>query len=118
MSTTDIIGEFRIGSDITVGIAAKSGDVNDVTSIEAALRRMTRAGSRFVFVATDPGTAMTVTARAAAGDVPAGWNFGLAAASTAAMEPGFYGIDALLTMAGGTIKTKRTAPIELSEAAL
>ena len=63
--------------------------------------------------------ALVVAAREASEEIPAGWNLTLPAASSEALEPGVYGIDARLTGAGGSVDvTDVTALVRLTRAAI
>ena len=48
----------------------------------------------------------------------AGWTIALPGAQSAQLEPGLYGIDARLTVAGGIVITEQTAFISLTRAAV
>lgn len=114
------IGEFRIGEDITVALRAESGDVSDVATITAAIVKVQQGslgGPERVPGATP--LAMTVSARAASGGIPAGWNLTLPAASSAGMSAGRYAIDAKLVFTSGAIdKTETSAIVTVTEAAV
>lgn len=112
-----IIGSFRVGEDIAVALDAVSGDPADVTTITAKMRRST-SSTAFSPDPRSPAINLVVTPRPAAGEFPAGWNVSLAAAQSANLRPGVYGIDAKVTDADGVIDlTDQTALIRLTEAA-
>jgi hypothetical protein len=97
------IFNFQRGETFSLALDAVQGDVATVSAITARIRRldMNRTGFRAGSVAV----AMTVAARAAAGDIPAGWNMTLAAAASADLELGYHGAEAQLTVGGGVIVT-------------
>lgn len=113
-----IIGEFRIGETIVVALDAVSGDPDDVSAITAAMRLVDTSGEAPAFVAAAEAIALTPAPRAAAGDIPAGWTLTLAAAASAELSPGTYGLDARLSIAGGVDITDETALLVLTEAAV
>lgn len=92
---------FQRGETISLALDATSGDVGLVSAITAWMRRAIGA-------AVPPESAeFTVTARAAAGDVPAGWDLVVDAAASAALPAGLYDADAAVTIAGGTSITSK-----------
>lgn len=113
-----MLGTFRIGEDIAIALDAVTGDIAEVATITASLRKSMLPHSFTV----DPAFAaipLTVAARAAAGGFPVGWNITITAAQSALLEPGLYGIDAKLTSVNGGIDiTDATAVIELTRAAI
>ena len=113
-----MIGTFRKGEDIAVALDIVSGAAASVASITAKMQRST-SGTGF---APDPRSAaitLTVTARAASGGIPAGWNLTLPASASINLRPGVYGIDARLVGTGGEIElTDETALIRLTEAVI
>lgn len=114
---TGLLGEFRVGEDVAVALDAVSGDVANVATITAKMQRSLQKTS---FVPDDDHTAveMTVVARAASGDIPAGWNLTLPAATSAQLASGFYGIDAKLIGTSGSIDiTDTTALIRMTKGA-
>jgi hypothetical protein len=117
---SDVIGTFRIGEDLAVALDGVTGTVADVAAIVAKMVPG-RLGPLGEFVAK-PGAALItldVAPRSASGSIPAGWNIGLAAAATASLAPGIYGIDAQLTGTSGVIeKTDTTAVVRLTRAVL
>lgn len=94
---------FQKGETISLALDAVQGAVGDVSAITARVRRldMNRTGFR----AGSAAVAVAVAARAAAGSVPAGWNLTLSAAASGNLVPGYYGVEAQLTVAGGVIVT-------------
>jgi len=118
---TQVLGTFRIGEDIVIALDAVAGDVADVATITAAILpgRPGLAGSVFQPKPNSPPIPMTVTARAAEGDFPSGWNLTLQAAASAQLVPGLYAIDAKLTAATGSIDiTDVSAVIIVNQAAV
>lgn len=108
-----IIGEFRIGEDISVALDAISGDTATVTGISARMKPAKVSGNRFVLDDAAAGTAMTVTFQGAAG-----WLVSLANTVTANLPAGIYGIDAKLSFAGSIEMTEQTGFIALTKAAV
>lgn len=108
-----IIGEFRIGEDISVALDAVSGDPGTVTAITAKMKPAKVVGNRFVLDDSATETAMTVTAQGSAG-----WLVSLGNTATAALPAGIYGIDARLAFAGAVEMTDQTGFIALTRAAV
>ena len=110
-----ILGEFRIGEDIVIALDAIAGDPAAVTAISVAMKPALVGDNRLML--DDEATAIPLSAapQAAPG---AGWTIALAGAQTALLEPGLYGIDARLTVAGGVVITEQTAFVSLTRAAL
>jgi hypothetical protein len=114
-----IIGEFRVGEDILIALDAVSGDAASVTEVTArmAAASANRNGDAEIS-ASATRIPMAVTFRPATADNSAGWTLLLAAASSASLEPGIYGIDARLVVGTGVIITDTTAFIRVSRCAL
>ena len=108
-----IIGEFRIGEDISVALDAAAGDPATVTTITAKMKPAKAAANRIVLDDTAAGLDMTVTSQGTAG-----WLISLGYTASAALTPGLYGIDARLSVAGGVEMTDQTAFIALTRAAV
>jgi len=108
-----IIGTFRIGEDLAVALDAAAGDTAEVTAISARMKPAEVLGNRLVVDHDAAGIALAVASRGSDG-----WTLSLAAAQTAALAPGLYGIDARLTFAGAVEITEQTAFIALSQAAV
>ena len=79
---------FQRGETISLALDVTEGSAEDVTAITAKMRQTIggRATAEFV-----------VTPRAAAGDVPAGWN--LTIADSSALAVGAYSADARIEIA-------------------
>ncbi len=100
---------FRQGSDITVELDATDGDVADVASVEASMRRVRRGRVR----ADETAIIFTVTDRPAAGQYPDGWTCHLDAPPVD-LEVGDYRLDAKLNYVGGGEKiTDQSAVIRI-----
>ena len=113
-----ILGTFRIGEDIAIALDAVEGDPSEVASVTAFIQRSLSA-SPFDPDPAFPPIALTVGVRAAAGDIPAGWNLVLPAAESADLPPGVYGIDARFTGTGGSVDiTDVTALVRLTQSAI
>jgi hypothetical protein len=108
-----IIGEFRLGEDLSVALDATSGDTAVVSAISARMKPARVAGNRLVLDDDAVGTALDVAARGAEG-----WTLSLTGAATAALDAGLYGIDARLAFAGAVEITEQTAFVALSKAAV
>lgn len=113
-----MIGTFRIGEDIRIALDAVAGDAEEVAAPEAFITRSSRQNV-FHPDATFTPIALTVTARAAEGDIPAGWDIVLPAAASAELKPGVYGIDARFGEGDDPIDiTDETAVIWLTPSAV
>ena len=113
--TFGILGEFRIGEDIAIALDAVTGSAATVTAITVAMKRALVGDNRLVL--DDAAVAVSLTALPQA--VPAaGWTITLPGAQSATLEPGLYGIDARLMIAGGIVLTEQSAFISLTRAAL
>lgn len=113
-----IIGEFRVGEDILVALDAVSGDPGTVDVITARLAPAEMRGGVPVISEGTVRHVMTASARAASGDIPAGWTLLLPAATSATLAPGLYGIDARLEAGSGVDITDTTAFVRLTRPAL
>lgn len=110
-----ILGEFRVGEDIAIALDAVEGDPATVTAISAAMKRALVGDNRLML--EDDATAIVLTANPQA-TPGSGWTIALSASQSALLEPGLYGIDARLSVAGGVEITDRTAFVSLTRAAL
>lgn len=108
-----VIGNFRIGEDLAVALDAADGDPAEVIGLVAGMKPAKAVANRLVLDDAAPGISLAVAARGGEG-----WTLSLAAAVTSALEPGLYGIDARLSLAGGTEITEQTAFIALTRAAV
>ncbi len=108
-----IIGEFRIGEDVSVALEATAGDPATVTAIAAKMKPAKVSGNRIVLDDTAPGIDMAVISLGAAG-----WLVSLGNIVTASLTPGLYGIDARLTFASAVEITDQTGFIALTRAAV
>jgi hypothetical protein len=107
-----LIGEFRIGEDLGIALEVTAGDMTQVSAVSAAMKPARIAANRPVLDASAAPIALTVASGAA------GWTLSLPSATTAALAPGIYGIDARLEIAGGVEITEQTAFVALSAGAL
>lgn len=114
---TAIIGEFRKGEDIVLALDAMTGDPSTVSAVTAAMRKVRFYGTGLTIEDGEP-IAVTVTARAAQGNVPGGWTLLVPASVTRDLDLGTYGFDARLEIGSGVEITDQTAVINLSEAVL
>jgi hypothetical protein len=98
-----IISTFRQGEDGTIALDVVAGDPALVTASQGSIRR-SRNAALFDPDPVSVPIALIMTARAALGAIPAGWNLTLPAAQTATLRPGIYGIDARFTLVGGSVE--------------
>ena len=110
-----ILGEFRIGEDIAIALDAIAGDTAAVTAIGVAMKPALVGDNRLMLDDEAAAIPLTAAPQAVAG---AGWTIALPGAQSAALEPGLYGIDARLIVAGGVVITEQTAFVSLTRAAL
>lgn len=107
---------FRRGETIRLALDAMSGDVSSVTAVMAKLRR--RRSAALALTGAEPVAAsFTVTARAAAGDVPAGWDLTIAPSVTDTLEAGLYAADARLSFGADDAETTEGWTVQIMEAA-
>ena len=110
-----ILGEFRIGEDISLALDATAGDVGQVTAIGVAMKPALVADNRLVLDDEAQAVALATAPQTAPG---IGWTIALSGAQSAQLVPGLYGIDARLSVGSGVIITDQTAFISLTRAAL
>ncbi len=110
-----ILGEFRIGEDIAIALDAITGDTSAVTAIGVAMKPALVGDNRLMLDNEATAIPLSAAPQAFAG---AGWTILLSGAQSAALEPGLYGIDARLTVAGGIVITEQSAFVSLTRAAL
>ena len=107
-----LIGEFRIGEDISLALEVITGDKGLVSTVTAAMKPARIKSNRPVLDDAAPAIALSVSAD------QAGWTVSLPRATSTTLVPGIYGIDARLVIAGGVEITEQTAFIALSAGAL
>jgi|GEM_PF-976994 len=110
-----IIGTFRIGEDISLGLDAVTGDPAAVTAISAKMQPALVSANR---VELDPDGAVITLAVAPQTPASAGWTLSLAHNQTALLAPGIYGIDARIELSGAIEITDQSAFISLTRAAV
>lgn len=110
-----LLGEFRIGEDISLALDATAGDVGQVTAIDVAMKPALVADNRLVLDDAAAAIALATAPQAAPGT---GWTIALSGTQSALLDPGLYGIDARLSVGSGVIITDQTAFISLTRAAL
>ena len=108
-----IIGNFRIGEDVSVALDALTGDPATVTAITAKMKPAKVTANRIVLDNAAAGITMQVAPQGSAG-----WIVSLAHTATANLAAGVYGIDARLTIVGGVEMTEQTGFIALTQAAV
>ena len=91
---------FQTGETIVIAIDAMTGDPSSVTAITGKIKRVPRFSSPLAADEIDEAD-FIVTPRAAAGDVPAGWNL----VTNTVLPPGSYLADARLVVGGSVIVT-------------
>jgi hypothetical protein len=99
---------YQRGETISLALDAVSGDPLGVTAISAAMKAVL-PGRTNIADGTPVAASFVVTARAAAGDIPAGWTLTIPAATSASLPPGAYLADARLEVAGGVVVTDSVA---------
>jgi hypothetical protein len=109
-----IIGEFRVGEDITIALDAVSGDTAPVSQITAWMKPALLSADRFEFDETATAISLTVSAQSPAS---AGWILHLPHSATELLAPGIYGIDARIAIGSAIEMTEQSAFIALSKAA-
>lgn len=110
-----ILGEFRVGGDIAIALDAIAGDVAQVTAISVAMKPALVGDNRLMLGDAAAPIALSSAPQATPG---AGWTISLPGAQTALLEPGLYGIDVRLTLAGGIVITEQTAFVSLTRGAV
>ncbi|WP_129792560.1 hypothetical protein [Sphingosinicella sp. CPCC 101087] len=87
---------FQRGETIALALDAIEGDPDEVVAITAEMRKV---GAPTI------SAAFTVAPRAAASDVPAGWNLTVSADASEQLPEGIYRADARLELAAGIVIT-------------
>ena len=99
---------FQRGETVSIALDAVQGDPATVTSVTAALKPVA-AGRTLVDPGATVAATFSVSNRAAAGNIPAGWTLTLSAAISAGLAAGTYLADARLVVAGGVTITEPVA---------
>jgi hypothetical protein len=99
---------FQRGETVSLALDAVQGDPSSVTSVTAAMKPVA-AGRTMIDPAAAVAATFTVSNRAEAGGVPAGWTLTIPAAVSAALAGGTYLADAKLVVAGGVTITEPVA---------
>ncbi|MEP7350520.1 MAG: hypothetical protein ABI668_11320 [Sphingorhabdus sp.] len=99
---------FQRGETISLTLDAAVGDPLTVSQISASMK-MVAPGRTGVSASTPVAAVFAISARAAAGDIPAGWTLNIDAATCAALATGNYLADARLEVAGGVVITDSIA---------
>lgn len=86
-----ILGTFTAGEDIALAIDVASGTAPAGLVVTASLILGRLSGRSFTPRRGAQPIALTVTPRAAAGNMPAGWNVTLSASASADLAAGTYG---------------------------
>jgi hypothetical protein len=108
-----IIGDFRIGEEITLALDTLAGDPATVTAIIAKIKPAKISGNRVVLDVAAASSDMMVSPQGSAG-----WLVSLGHLASAGLAAGIYGIDARLTIAGSVEMTEQTAFISVTQAAV
>jgi hypothetical protein len=95
---------FQRGETIGIALDAIEGDVATVSAISAVMK-LVPPGRNTVPADTPVAATFSVTPRAAAGGIAAGWNLIVSDSASAGLAPGTYHADARLTVGGGVIVT-------------
>jgi hypothetical protein len=95
---------YQRGETIALALDTLSGDPTNVTAISAQLKAVPPGRAQ---VPTDAPVAASfaIVARAAAGELPAGWTLTIAPAVSTTLAAGFYAADARIEIAGGVVIT-------------
>lgn len=112
-----VVGDYRVGEDIVLSLDAVTGDVGTVAIITAAMKPVRTTASGGVMPIARPSVPLDVTARPAAGAIPAGWNIALSAAATTLLAPGLYSVDARLVIGSAVEITDTSAIIRITRSA-
>jgi hypothetical protein len=99
---------FQRGETISLALDAVTGDPASVTGINAVLKALP-PGRTEVPAGSPVAASFAISARAAAGDIPAGWTLTVPAPVSATLSPGSYLTDARLEVASGVIVTEPVA---------
>lgn len=112
---SDPVYTFARGATIRLALDVLGGNPAAVTDVAAVLRKVGKIGAL-----PGPNDAVaatfTVTARAAAGDVPAGWDLTIVASVTATLPAGYYAGDARLSFGSTDADVTRAWTVVLQEA--
>lgn len=99
---------FQRGETITLALDAVSGDPATVALVTAQMKALP-PGRTAIPAGAPVAASFAVAARAAEGDIPAGWTLTIAAPVSATLAAGAYLADARLDIAGGVIVTEGVA---------
>ena len=99
---------FQRGETVLLALDAVQGDPATVTSVTAAMKPLA-AGRTMVDPGAPAAASFTVSSRAAAGGIPAGWTLTIPAATSASLPAKTYLTDAKLIVAGGVTITEPVA---------
>lgn len=105
---------YQRGETISLALDAVSGDPLSVSAVTAQLKAVP-AGRTTITATTPVAATFAVSARAALGDIPAGWTLTIDAATSATLAAGAYLGDAKLIVAGGVVITD-TVSLRLRDA--
>ena len=107
--------EFSRGETIALAIDAVAGDPATVTAATAVLKPL-RPGQNTLDAGAATAAQFTMTVRSAAGDIPAGWNLIINAATSSTLPAGRYFADARLVI-GGAVIISEGVQIRISDSA-
>jgi hypothetical protein len=99
---------FQSGETISLALDALDGDPLTVSAISAQLKAVP-PGRTIVPSGAPVAATFVVLPRAASGDVPAGWNLIISAATSATLVPGLYFADARMEISGSVVITEQIA---------
>ncbi len=85
------------GGSTTISFYAASGDASTASSPTAKIRR---PGQAMLQQRDPPGVALSVTARVATAQLPAGWDVTITEAVSGGLQAGTYWVDLVLTVGG------------------
>ena len=99
---------FQRGETLSLALDALAGDPLSISAISASVKAVA-PGRTGVSAVAPVAAVFDITARAAAGDIPAGWTLTISAAVSATLSAGSYHADARLEVGGGVVITESVA---------
>ncbi len=99
---------FQRGETLSLALDALAGDPLAVSAIGASVKAVA-PGRTGVSAVAPVAAVFDIAARAASGDIPAGWTLTIPAAVSATLAAGSYLADARLVIAGGVVITDSVA---------
>lgn len=106
---------FRRGETIYLALDAMTGTTGSVSAISAKLRKL-EPGVKTLAQNAPDAAAFTVTVRAASGDIPAGWDLRVPAATSVGLAAGLYVADARLVISSD-VEITESVTVQITEPA-